>query len=332
MNISNYQNSGGARPTDISQENNLVLARSSIFYGLKYTKVEQDKNSANRGVVSTPNFLFYDNNTKVMIDFSDKTNINKQEIIDFWKLTKDGVTFSLENAEIYLDNTKKSHDLGGIYTFKNFENNIVFADVVSVNNVSSILNLYQKDQFSSLLNFKHSSIITQEPQEQETLIVNSFGVLSKNSFKYLGAYSGDYIQLQSKSGKFKILDISVDSEGKETVKVSGFIAEENRVDTKTFVGLHLKKNNSVIIPADTTDTIVGSCTYSDENGIIVACLDNNTEYQCKLRQFDARVGKGFVRNAPCYSLNNTSEESATNEVELLRKLALIRTPRQNNTL
>lgn len=327
MNISNYQNSGGSRP-DVNQESNLFLARSSIFYGLEYVEVEEDKNSINRGVISTPNFIFYNNNNKVLIDFSDKSNANQQEIVDFWNLTQDGITFTISNAQIYLENTKQSYDLSGIYTFRGVENKIIFADVNTVNNLSTTVSLYTKNSFSSTLNFKHTSIISTQKQEEETLIINHFGVLSKNSFSYLGAYADDYIQLQSKPNKYKIKQIKVDSEGKEIVTVYGRIAEEDRIDVKTFVGLHVRKNNNLTIPNDLTDSSIGSCTYSDENGIIVACLDNNTEYQCKLRQHDSRVGKGFVRNAPCYSLNNTGT-NPTNELELLRQLNLIREPQNS---
>lgn len=328
MNISNYQGSGPSINTPGTQEN-LVLARSSIFYGLKYTKVEIDTNSINRGVVSNPNFLFYDNNTKVVIDFSDKNNRNQSEIFNFWNLTENGVTFSVSNAEIYNDNTKQSNDLNGVYTFKNFENFLIFADVVSVNNPSPNKNLYQKTDFVSTINFKHAEPKPKQPLEDETLIVNYFGVNTKNSFKYLGAQPDDYIQLQSKSAKYKILNITVDSEGKELIKVAGSIADEDRIDTKTFVGIHVRKNNTQVIPKDLTDTVVGSCTYSGPNGIIVACLDNNTEYQCKLRQTDSRVGKGFVKNSPCNAQINAIQESSMNEVELLKQLALIRGPQNN---
>lgn len=322
MNISNYQNSGGS-PRDINQESSLFLARSSIFYGLEYAEVDENKNSINRGVVSTPNFIFYDNNTKVLIDFSDKSNSNQQQIEDFWKLTKDGITFTISNAQIYVDNTKESYDLSGTYTFRGIENKIIFADVNSVVNLSNIINLYTKNSFSSILNFKHASIFSTQKQQEETLIINHFGILSKNSFTYLGAYPEDYIQLQSKPNKYKIKEIKVDSEGKEIVTVYGRIPSEDRIDAKTFVGVHVRKNNSLAIESNLTESSVGSCTYSDENGIIIACLDNNTEYQCKLRQHDSRVGKGFVKNAPCYSLNNAGTDS-TNELELLRQLATIR--------
>ena len=63
---SNYSRS---RSTKQKQGKNLVLARSGLLYGLKYIKVKIEKVSSNRGITSTPNFLFYSNNTKVMIDF-----------------------------------------------------------------------------------------------------------------------------------------------------------------------------------------------------------------------------------------------------------------------
>jgi len=81
---------------------NLVLARSRLFYGLEYYQVKEEKNSINRGITSTPNFLFYAANTKVIIDFSDFKNvISKQEIESFWKLVHDGMTFGIENGGLY---------------------------------------------------------------------------------------------------------------------------------------------------------------------------------------------------------------------------------------
>jgi hypothetical protein len=255
-----------------------------LLYGLNYVKEKEEKISANRGIVSTPNFLFYNNNTKVIIDFSDASNTtSKEELQNFWNLLVEGMTFSINDAEIVNSNAKPKNDLSGIYQFTNFEDSLIFADVVSIENISENLNLYNKTDFVALPNFIFNNIIEPVKTTPITNIVNNLGKNSKNSFSYLGIKVGDYIQIQAKQNKFEVIDYSIDSEGKEVVKVFGDITEENRTTSKTFIGLYIHKINESVIDVDITDEVIGSC-QTIENGVVVSCTSNNTNSQCQLRQ------------------------------------------------
>jgi|LauGreDrversion4_2_1035121.scaffolds.fasta_scaffold01695_29 hypothetical protein len=280
MTNSNYSKS----KTTKKKAKNLVLARTGLFYGLKYVKVKEEKISSNRGLTSTPNFLFYDNNTKVMIDFSDYYNTDsKEELSSFWNLLTTGMTFAVSDGDLIDSNSKTNYDVTGVYSFSNIEDSIIFANVVSTENISSNINLYKKQDFSNLPNFIFNTIIEPEKKEPITSIVNFLGKNTKNSFNFLGLKVGDYIQLQGKQNKFEVADYFLDSEGKEILKVYGEFAEEDRTTTKTFIGLYVEKKNEDTVDVDITDETLGSCEIID-NGIIISCTSNNTNGQCLLRK------------------------------------------------
>ena len=56
------------RPTSTSLKQNpkekLILVREGLFYGLVIEDAKVEKASINRGITSTPTFVFYSNNTK----------------------------------------------------------------------------------------------------------------------------------------------------------------------------------------------------------------------------------------------------------------------------
>lgn len=319
---SNYSKSKLAK----KNAKNLVLARTGLFYGLKYIKVKEEKISSNRGITSTPNFLFYENNTKVMIDFSDNKNTTKKEELDlFWNLLVDGMTFGIYDAELINSNNKIKYDLSGVYTFKNLEDMVVFAEVNSVEKITTDLNLYSKTDFSNLPNFIFTNIIEPEKKETLTTIVNSLGKNTKNSFNYIGAKVGDFIQLQGKQNKFEVADYSIDSEGKEIIKVYGDITEEDRTNTKTFIGLFVEKKNENIIDVDITDQATGAC-YERENGVIISCVSNNTNSQCLLRKtsnnevefalgFECEVEQDAIETQTDYLRNIVTQQN-----EIIQKL------------
>ena len=120
------------------------------------------------------------------------------------------------------------------------------------------------------------------PAPGTTHIINTLGTNTKNSFSYLGAVVGDYIQLQKFNTAYEILEYSVDSEGKEIITVYGQITEEDRISQPTFVGILVKKLNESNNVVKLDDSIIGSCSIQDST-IIVKCLDNQTEAQCACR-------------------------------------------------
>jgi hypothetical protein len=292
---SNYSRS---RSTKQKQGKNLVLARSGLLYGLTYVKVKEEKISSNRGITSTPNFLFYDNNTKVMIDFSDYNNTTSaDELYSFWNLIIDGMAFTITDGELINPANKQQYDVSGTYTFTSIENLVVFADVVSVESISTGIHLYNKNDFSNLPTFTLATIIEPEKTTPLTSIVNNLGKNTKNSFNFLGIKVGDYVQLQSKQSKFEIVDYSLDSEGKEVITVFGEIAEEDRISTKTFIGLYVEKKNENTVSVDITDEKIGACEVL-ENNIVISCTSNNTASQCELRSTTSLTAR-FTESKAC---------------------------------
>lgn len=308
---SNYSKSKQAKKS----AKNLVLARTGLFYGLNYIKVKEEKISSNRGITSTPNFLFYDNNTKVMIDFSDHKNTTTKEELDlFWNLLVEGMTFGIYDAELVNSNNKIKYDLSGTYTFSSIEDMVIFANVNSIEKITPDLNLYSKDDFVNLPNFIFTNIIEPEKKETITAIVNSLGKNTKNSFNYLGLKIGDYVQLQGKQNKFEVADYSLDSEGKEIIKIYGDITEEDRTTTKTFIGLFVEKKNEDTIDVDVTDTTVGVC-YERENGVVVSCTSNNTNTQCLLRKSTTKEVE-FISGIEC----TVEEQTVQTQTDYLKQL------------
>jgi hypothetical protein len=142
--------------------------------------------------------------------------------------------------------------------------------------------LYTKKAFNNTPSFTLASIDSKIPIEKKTKIINTLGINTKNSFSYLGAVVGDYIQLQKFNTAYEILEYSVDSEGKEIVIISGQITEEDRISQSTYVAILVKKLNEVDNPVKLDDTVIGSCSIQD-NGVIVKCFDNQTQPQCSCR-------------------------------------------------
>jgi predicted heme/steroid binding protein len=292
---------------------NLVLARAGLFYGLKYYPIKEEKNSINRGITSTPNFIFYDSNTKVIIDFSDFKNTNtKEELESFWKLVQSGMTFTITNGKIYNAATSSSYDVSGTYVFRKLENLTIHADVTSATELSTKINLYSKFEFETTPSFEFSYIITPTNVEKKTKIYNTFGANSKNSFTFFGASIGDYIQLQNFNIRYKILEFSIDSEGKEIITIEGLLPEEDRLSTKTYVALYIEKQNTKDIIINPTDEKIGSCSVI-KNGLILSCYNNQTESQCSCKSADMEESL-FTENGTCTTTETSQTELTSTDI------------------
>lgn len=312
----NYLRSRSNKP---KSGKNLVLARSGLFYGLEYIQVKEEKNSINRGITSTPNFLFYNNNTKVIIDFSDFRNVvSKEEVESFWKLIHSGMSFTITNGDLFNQATAKSHDLTGTYVFRKIENLTIHADVTSVASVSTDISLYSKNEFETTPTFEFAAIITPPVLQKKTKIYNKLGTHSKNSFSFFGISVGDYIQIQNYSIRYPILELQIDSEGKEVITVEGLIVNEDRVSTKTFIALYIEQKNLKDIEVDLTDETVGSCSVIS-NGLNVECFNNQTQTQCMCRANDDE-DVSFTINGTCIDPTTRSQATLTS-TDLLTDIA-----------
>lgn len=265
------------------ENNELVPVRSGIFYGIQTEKVNSQKNTINRNILVTPNITFYDNYTKCMIDFSDyRNNQEKADVESFFSLLQVNYAFTITNAKWKNSNINKTtYDLGGTFVFKKIVDRIVFADITSVNSYNQKLFRYDKEYFAGLPSIEFSITTENEDKIVKSKIYNHLGKNTKNSFSYIGAYSGDFIVIQNNDVKYKIDSVEIDNEGKETITVFGELGDSDNIGTPILITLY--QNNSAKIQLNYDNIILGKCdVYSDQ--AIVVCIDNQTELQAKLRE------------------------------------------------
>lgn len=276
--------------SNISKQNNrpqgqgkdLISVRSGSFYGLKIEKKVLESSSYKRGIVATPNFYFYDSDTKVMIDFSDyKNSTTDEQIQEFFTLNLTGSTFTVQQAEwVNSELFKNKISLNGTYTIQSYQNNILFANVVSIEEFESDIKRYDKKYFVDVPNF-NLLVNTTQDDLPITHIINRLGKNSKNSFTYLGASVGDYVSLSVSSKKFEILDIFIDEEGKEVVEILGELSTQDLTTTLTNIVIYVK--NQDFINVNNFDNIkTGKCNVVKSG--VSFCFDNQTELQCQCRK------------------------------------------------
>lgn len=258
----------------------LVLVREGFLYGLKIEKYKSETSSLNRGITSTPNFVFYDSNTKCLIDFTNQTNTTlDQTISDFFNQIEIGTSFTIYNGLYEDPNLKVTANLNGTYTFRGIYNGIVEADVVSVVSLSSKINRYDKNRFEQIPYLIPNSF---KVTDTKTIIKNCFGKDTRNSFNYLGVKIGDYVKITDIEFPTKILDINIDSDGNEYIIVDQDLDALDLTNTKTVVLVYIPVLDSYTIEPNIKETEVGAC-IEYQNGIIVNCTNNNTISQCRMR-------------------------------------------------
>ncbi len=266
--------------TTQNKKERLVLVREGFFYALKIEKYKSELSSLNRGIVSTPNIIYYDSNTKCLIDYTNQTNTGLDSTVSgYFTQIPHGCTFNLYNG-IYNDvNLKVSADISGTYKFKNFYNGIIEADVISTTNLSSKLNRYDKNRFEQIpyivpVSLKSDTVIS--------MIKNRLGKDTKNSFNYLSIKIGDYVKITEMEDPVKVLDINVDSDGNEYVLLNADLTNIDLTDTKTTVSVYIPVVDAYENEPSLSETEVGAC-IEYFNGVVVSCTNNSTISQCRFR-------------------------------------------------
>jgi hypothetical protein len=273
------------RPTTASTRKNnkekLVFVRESVLYGLVIENAKVDKTSINRGIVSTPTMIFYSNNTRCLIDYTNQTNFDIEgKLNEYFSQIDSGTTLNIFNGNYTDTNSNTSADLTGQYTFRSYHNGIIEAEVISVSSLSTTINRYDKTRFDEIP-FLVASTIT-DGNETRSLIKNKLGKNTKNSFNYLGVKVGDYIKISDVTSQLKVLELNMDSDGNEYIIVDRQIDEIDLTDLKTKVDLYIAVTDPYTVPPDLTETKVGACIeYS--GGVIISCTDNHTSSQCRFR-------------------------------------------------
>jgi hypothetical protein len=332
--MASYSSYGKNRKSSRGEDNELVPVRSNVLYGIETKKINEQKSTVKREIFVVPNITFYSNFTKVLIDFSDyKNNQEKADIKQFFDVIASGYSFTLANAKWNNRSIDEiTYNLSGTFTFTKIADNIIFADVVSISTYNTNITRYDKEYFTELPLVEFSSTINKQKVEVKSYIFNHLGQNSKNSFSYLGARSGDYIELQIKKEKYKIDSISLDNEGKETVVVFGDMGNSSNIGSPVLVTLHQHNINKIQLTYDNEKT--GKCElYND--GVLVGCLDSHTLLQSKLREDTLnKITTTFNEGAFCSSVVSVqTEETIQNIIPVFtQEIAKIRESQRSSNI
>ena len=242
-----------------SKQEKLVLLRQTFLLGLVIEKYKSEVISINRGITSTPNVVFYQSNTKCLLDFTNITNTDIADTIkEYFTQIPTGTTIYLVNGGYYDPNSKERSDLSGTFTFRSFVDGIVKVDVVSVSSLSTKINRYDKTKFEDI------------------------PYIVSNSFSYLGVNTGDFIEIPTILSPSKVFEINIDSDGNEYILIENDIVGVDLTSKKTLINIYIDVIDSYQTNPSITETETGSCVIR-ENGIIIKCIDNNTKSQCRFR-------------------------------------------------
>ena len=268
-------------PPRSSKKEKLVLVRSGAFYGLLTERTKTEKISINRGITSTPNFVFYLNNTKCFIDYTNQTNPDIEKILDlFFDQISNGTNFEIFNGTYSDPSSLLTSNLSGIYTFRNYSKGIIEADVVSGQTFNANINRYDKTKFDDIPYFKVTSI--GNSSDVYTTIKNRLGKNTKNSFNYLGVKVNDYVKLTGYDKPYKVIEVDIDSDGNEYIVLNADLPIEDNTSKITAVEVYISTTESFSVEPDLSETQVGACSEY-QNGILLSCTNNHTLSQCRFR-------------------------------------------------
>jgi len=260
----------------------LTLARSDIFFFIRYISYESELYNNPSTLTSKPNVIFYTENSvnKVILDYSFASDTDKIYLKSlFTGLNQiSGITLS---SGSYLEEAKALEaDLSSSLTFSEFKNNYVFATVNSTTNKSASADIYYDKYFIDTPQIISGSTLGQNPSTKRYGLVTPR--VGGKSFTNLGFIVGDYIEVvnpnsQNNSIRFEIANIlSLNNE--EIIELKKEVISENLTGSPSIVNLYVRSDNiptNLII--NTTDTVVDTCLVMNKS------LGNNTKYQCDLR-------------------------------------------------
>lgn len=259
----------------------LVFVRSGMFHGITIERSKAEKATINRGIVSTPNIVFYSNNTKCIIDYTNQTNDSISNIVtSYFNQLNPGTTFSIYNGEYTDTNSEVIADVAGEYIFRSHINGIIKADVSNVNSLSNTVSRYDKTRFDKIPYLIANSVT--DDVSFKTIVKNKLGKNTKSSFNYLGLKVGDYITFKDQETPVKVLESKIDSDGSEYLLVEGILDEADLTGNGTRVNLYFNVSGDYDVQPDTNEIEVGAC-IEYFNGVIISCTDNHTISQCRMR-------------------------------------------------
>ena len=144
-------NTGGGVGTGGNNDGEFHLVGDDVFLGLVFALKQNFYYKKNRNLITIPSFTYYDNQTKVIIDYSNLKNFVIDDlsfISSFFSSMTNGITFEYINAQYVNDASDISADLSGVYEFESFQSNsLIKANVVSTTDISTTRDFYNSKFF-----------------------------------------------------------------------------------------------------------------------------------------------------------------------------------------
>jgi len=214
---------------------------SGEIIGMVIADSTDDVISKNDPLDTVPTLLFHKSSTNVVFDYSHASDHDLHTLKVFFGEMSTGDSFSIDSetaSYIKERGTKIESDLSGSFTLISFNGNTVTANVTSVTNKDSKIEVYESKYFTTVPRLSK----TDSTSKSESLfqIRNQTGPDSSYSFRNARPIlSGDLLELKTplNEGRYSVTNYKVD-DGVEIITLGGSVVEENLIGTVTPVRLY----------------------------------------------------------------------------------------------
>jgi len=260
-----------------------TLARSDVFYYLKFIDYNKELFKAASNLTAKPTVIFYTENAtnKVILDYSLANTTDKTYLSGFFANLTQTSTFNLTNAG-YLDKSELEANIGCTLTFSEYKENKVFATVTAVTDLNTALDVYFADYFTDSPQLSKAGSLGTNPTTLDYALV-SVNPSTSRPLSSLGLIAGDVIEVVNSDSvnnqfKFEISETTTINQ-QEVLRLKPIFNDqvptiESLLGTSSLVNLYVK-GTSTQTPVLSGDL---GCCY---NGTVT--IENNTSYQCGIR-------------------------------------------------
>jgi hypothetical protein len=254
------------------------LVANDVFYGLIFSSTQEFYFKKNRNLLSIPSLLFYDNQNKVIIDYSNSKNEDDLSYVSsFFNSLTPGITFTIQDALYVDDKSQIQANLSGTFSFTSFDQGkIIRAEVVSTSRLIESNDSYFSKFFTQVPQLFKSSSTLSSKQQKQSIIKNSLsnGIYS---FKRMGIQVGDYVEFggttSNDNKKLKVIDLFTDADGFENILADEEIISEDLIGQPVLLNLFYtgdKQSNPNL-----NDKTYGVCMSN------ATCTQAQNEFLCK---------------------------------------------------
>lgn len=257
-----------------------VEVRGATLYGIQL--LQSDEYSLyNKRLKCSPQFVYFDNFNKVLIDYNEcLQDSDFEELSLFFGGLTAGYTFTISGAD-YLDEAEIiDSNLGGTYTFDSYVNNIVIANVVTIEDIDNQITKYNRDYFLQPPQFNRIAGLSGTTYN---VIKN---VLGRELLNNLGLYYGDFVSIDGSTlnpGYIGVSYVKTLDNGEELLFLTDSVVNESYIGEQLQFKVFMRGVNDLSKSSDATET--GSSKLYDSEGTFLECFENQTELQSYLRQF-----------------------------------------------